>query len=88
MLGENNKLELQRLSEVNMFTASESRLIDFIIQNGRVPNYIDERKEYQVLLRLNKKLKSSKEKVMILSNLFQVIDDVKVSNKLVGRSVD
>lgn len=88
MLGENNTLELQRLSEINMFTASEVELISFIIKNNRLPNYVDEGREYQILRRLNKKLKTAKEKVLVLSNLFEVIDNIKVSNKLVGRGVD
>lgn len=88
MLDEKNKVELQRLSELNIFTATEVRLINFIIDKQRAPNYLDERKEYQVFLRLNKKLRASKEMVMVLSNLFQVMDNIKVSNKLVGRGVD
>ena len=88
MLDEKNKVELQKLSELNIFTATEVRLINFIIDKQRAPNYLDERKEYQVFLRLNKKLRASKEMVMVLSNLFQVMDNIKVSNKLVGRGVD
>lgn len=88
MLGEKNNESLQGLSKMNTFTPSEVELIDFIIKNNRTPNYVDERKEYQVLLRLKRKLKVAKEKVLILSNLFEVLDNVTVSNKLVGRSVD
>ncbi len=88
MLGENNKASLQRLSEMNTFTPSEVELIDFIVKQNRTPNYVDERKEYQVLLRVKKKLKMAKEKVLILSNFFEVLDNITVSNKLVGRSVD
>lgn len=88
MLDENNKEELQKISGMNIFTASEVELINFIINKGRLPNYVDERREYQILLRLNKKLKMAKEKVLVLSGLFGVLDRIKVSNKLVERGVD
>lgn len=88
MLGENDTKELQRISTMKIFTESELQLVDFVITNKRIPNYVDERRLYQVLLRLKKKLKVAKEKVLILSNLFDEIDKVKVSNKLVGRGVD
>ncbi len=87
MLGEKHEKELEKIMGMNLFTDSEQELIKFIIKRGRVPNYVDERKEYQVLLRLNKKLKQAKEKVLVLSSLFETLDKMKVSNKLSGRGV-
>lgn len=88
MLGEKHEKELEKIIGMNVFTEAEKELIEYIIKNKRIPNYVDERKEYQVLLRLNKKLKQAKEKVLVLSSLFEILDKIKVSNKLVGRGVD
>lgn len=88
MIGENEHQELQRLKSSTIFTESEVELIDFIIQEGRTPNYVDEKNKYQILLRLKRKLKQANEKQLILSNLFQTLDNLKVSSKLVGGGVD
>lgn len=88
MLGEKHNKELKKLKSMTTFTDSELELIDFITKNNRTPNYIDERRLYQVLLRLNKKLKIAKEKVLVLSSLFEILDKIKVSNKLVVGDVD
>jgi hypothetical protein len=88
MLGEKHNKELEKLKSMTTFTNSELELIDFITKNNRTPNYINERRLYQVLLRLNKKLKMAKEKVLVLSSLFEILDKIKVSNKLVVGDVD
>lgn len=88
MIGEKNQNTLEQIKILNVFTDSEVDLINFIIKNGREPNYVDERSQYQVLLRLRRKLRDAKAKVSILSDFFAALDDIKVSNKLVGRGVD
>ena len=88
MLGEINTKELEKLKGMTTFTDSELNLIKFIVKKKREPNYIDERKEYQVLLRLRRKFKIAKEKVLVLSSLFEELDKIKVSNKLAVRDVD
>ncbi len=88
MLGEINTEQLERLKGMTTFTDSELDLISFIVKRKREPNYVDERKEYQVLLRLRRKLKTAKEKVLVLSSLFDELDKIKVSNKLAVRDVD
>ena len=65
-----------------IFTGSESELINFIIKNKREPSYVDERKEYQVLLRLRRKLTVTKEKVLVFSSLFEELDKIKVNDRL------
>ena len=87
MLGEKDIEKLNKFKLVEMFHPSEIALIDFIIENRRLPNYTTERSHYQVLLRLKKKLKKSKEFSYVVTDLFNTIDNVLVSNKLTGGDV-
>jgi len=88
MISETHKQELINIQLSSFFHHAELRLFNFIIEKGRLPNYITEKKEYQTLTRLNKKFRNAKEKLLILQTLFKTIDNIKVSNKLIREGVN
>jgi hypothetical protein len=84
MLGETTQLDFERIKRVGNFTNSEKELIDFIKINKRKPSYLSERRLYNLLLRLRKKLKKAEETKLVLETFFKKVDNLEVSNKLVG----
>lgn len=86
MIGDETK-ELERLKFSQIFKPSELEFLDFLINKNKLPSYIDNPREYQIMLRLKKKLKKAKEMEMILSNLFTTIEKIQVSSKLTGEDV-
>lgn len=86
MLGE-NKERLMKLRLPNNLHPSEIDLINFVLKNDRLPNFVDDKKYYLILRRLHKKLNESKGKVMVISSILDIFNNIKVSNKLVGGDV-
>lgn len=88
MLGEKEKNVLYELRLLDLFKQKEIELIDFIIKHERIPNYSNERSEYQVLLRLRNKLKHSREMVRVLTKFFEIAEPNLVSNKSIRGDLD
>lgn len=88
MLGEEQTKELNRLKTSPIFTEAEISLIDFIIQNKKFPNYVNDNREYQILSRLRNKFKKIQEKAFILLSTLKNLQELTVSNKLVEGEVN
>ena len=91
MLGDKELDTLQNLRLLDLFTPKEVKLIDYIIESGKLPHFnsdLPELKDYRTLSRLRIKLGKYNDKVISLRQLFQIVDTLKVSNKSIGGEVN
>jgi len=84
MIGEDKIEKLYEFRLLDILHPSEVEFIDFLIQKKRLPDYRTERKQYDILLRLKKKYKRAKDLSFVLSNFLEIVEDIKISNKLTG----